>query len=252
MLYKISPLFDPVFLSVLEGNLSHSYLLLLAGEGNAGPRLLLPRLRHAAALRWCGVPFVDADADAVTHQPPHTDVKLPGSLKDADRAGVHQWLRGQLDVDGDGAGDSDGGGGGGHHPPLLDTDKCVAAAWKHVEHHVLFLPFVNHTTFHHVLQGLDVLLDPWPFGGGLLSHEAAALAGTPVVTLPSGIRSGRLTYAMLHRMGLAAAVCVCVCVYVCVCLCVSVCVCGDLLAVALWRPRELPWCRWCCCAMRCV
>jgi predicted O-linked N-acetylglucosamine transferase (SPINDLY family) len=46
----------------------------------------------------------------------------------------------------------------------------------------------------------DVMLDPFPFGGGNTSYEAFAL-GTPIVTWPSAFARGRITLAQYHKMG---------------------------------------------------
>ena len=50
------------------------------------------------------------------------------------------------------------------------------------------------------LAALDVMLDPFPFGGGNTTLEAFAV-GTPVVTLPPRFARGRLAYAFYRRMG---------------------------------------------------
>ena len=75
------------------------------------------------------------------------------------------------------------------------------------------LPQLKHPDFLRMLGALDVCLDLWPFGGGFTTYEALVLAATPVVTLPSGVRSGRLTLATLRRLGLHAPVRVCVCIW---------------------------------------
>ncbi len=50
------------------------------------------------------------------------------------------------------------------------------------------------------LLGLaDVMLDPIHFGGGNTSYEGLAL-GVPIVTMPSNMLRGRLTYAMYRQM----------------------------------------------------
>jgi len=45
----------------------------------------------------------------------------------------------------------------------------------------------------------DVMLDPFPFGGGHTSYEALAI-GLPVVTLPGEFLRGRLAHAMYQQM----------------------------------------------------
>src|SRR5208283_4646382 len=56
--------------------------------------------------------------------------------------------------------------------------------------------------FLNLLTLLDVMLDPIHFGGGNSSYEGLAL-GVPIVTLPSQLLRGRLTYALYRQMGLA-------------------------------------------------
>lgn len=50
------------------------------------------------------------------------------------------------------------------------------------------------------LAALDVMLDPFPFGGGNTTLEAFAV-GTPVVTLPPAFARGRLAAAFSERLG---------------------------------------------------
>ena len=68
---------------------------------------------------------------------------------------------------------------------------------------VKFLPTMPNPDFLQLLACADVLLDPFPFCGGNSSYEAFAV-GTPVVTLPGRFLRGRLTYAMLQRMGITS------------------------------------------------
>ena len=68
---------------------------------------------------------------------------------------------------------------------------------------VKFLPTMPNPEFLQLLACADVLLDPFPFCGGNSSYEAFAV-GTPVVTLPGRFLRGRLTYAMLQRMGITS------------------------------------------------
>jgi len=49
---------------------------------------------------------------------------------------------------------------------------------------VRFLPSLPHPAFLQLLKASSVVLDPFPFGGGVTTLEALA-AGTPVVTLPA-------------------------------------------------------------------
>lgn len=71
---------------------------------------------------------------------------------------------------------------------------------------VVFVPQLSRTEYLGLLGIVDVVLDPFPFGGGLSSHEAFIAGGRVVVTLVSAHRSGRLTAAMLARMGCLASV----------------------------------------------
>ena len=50
------------------------------------------------------------------------------------------------------------------------------------------------------LAALDVMLDPFPFGGGNTTLEAFAV-GTPVVTCPPAFARGRLAAAFCERLG---------------------------------------------------
>ncbi len=63
-----------------------------------------------------------------------------------------------------------------------------------------FLPKMPRVDFLELLACSDVMLDPFPFGGGHTSYEALAL-GLPVVTCPGHFLRGRLTHAMYQQMG---------------------------------------------------
>jgi len=52
-----------------------------------------------------------------------------------------------------------------------------------------------------ILYASDVMLDPFPYGGGMTSMEGFA-ASLPIVTLPNHIVTGRLTLAMYREMGI--------------------------------------------------
>ena len=56
------------------------------------------------------------------------------------------------------------------------------------------------TQYIHMLAALDVMLDPFPFGGGNTTLEALAVE-TPVVTLPPRLARGRLAAAFCQRLG---------------------------------------------------
>lgn len=65
---------------------------------------------------------------------------------------------------------------------------------------IRFLPKMPRSDFLELLAVSDVMLDPFPFGGGHTSYEALSL-GLPVVTLPGDLLRGRLAYAMYQQMG---------------------------------------------------
>jgi protein O-GlcNAc transferase len=66
---------------------------------------------------------------------------------------------------------------------------------------VHWLPAQPRPDFLRLLAIADIVLDPFPFGGGHTSYEALAVA-TPVVTLPDRFLRGRITAALLNRIGL--------------------------------------------------
>lgn len=84
---------------------------------------------------------------------------------------------------------------------LLRARLGAALPGLDVAQRVVFVRRLSHSEYLTLLALSDVVLDPWPFGGGLSNHEAL-LVGSPIVTLPSHVRSGRLTAGMLTRFGL--------------------------------------------------
>ena len=70
---------------------------------------------------------------------------------------------------------------------------------------VRFLPAQPHGDFMELLATADVILDPFPFGGGNTSYEALAV-DTPVVTWPSPYLRGRITAALYAKMGWSACI----------------------------------------------
>jgi predicted O-linked N-acetylglucosamine transferase (SPINDLY family) len=65
---------------------------------------------------------------------------------------------------------------------------------------IRFLPRQDRAGFLSLNIVTDVLLDPIHFGGGNTSYEGLAF-GVPIVTLPSGLLRGRITYALYQQMG---------------------------------------------------
>jgi protein O-GlcNAc transferase len=70
---------------------------------------------------------------------------------------------------------------------------------------VVFLPSMPRDDFLALLSLGDVMLDPFPFGGGNTTLEALCF-GTPVVTWPTSHVRGRLSYAFLRRCGLTQGI----------------------------------------------
>jgi predicted O-linked N-acetylglucosamine transferase (SPINDLY family) len=63
-----------------------------------------------------------------------------------------------------------------------------------------FLPRLTSPDFHCLLAGADVILDPLYWSGGITTLDALAF-GTPIVTLPSAMMRGRVTYGCYTHMG---------------------------------------------------
>lgn len=180
--FKFHPDFDAALIGVLEAD-PGAVLVLLSEDGRVD-RTVVPRLARTAGRRWCG------GAQSAGH-----DVHGDGGAREAPRLpdppplppdAVH-LLRDWTPPAGRGE----------------DTRGCEDAAAAAVRSRVVLLPRLNHPAFLRMLGALDVCLDLWPFGGGFATYETLVLAATPVVTLPSGVRSGRLTLATLRRLGLA-------------------------------------------------
>ena len=68
-----------------------------------------------------------------------------------------------------------------------------------VQDRIRFLPQLDHKRFLNLNALADVLLDPIHFGGGNTSYEGLAL-GVPIVTMPSKMLRGRITYALYRQM----------------------------------------------------
>ena len=90
----------------------------------------------------------------------------------------------------------------GSHP---NWDRLLAGRFRRAfpaeADRVRFLPRLSHDDFLGLQAAADVLLDTFPFGGGVTSLEALAF-GTPVVTLPGEALRGRLTFAFYQQMGI--------------------------------------------------
>jgi predicted O-linked N-acetylglucosamine transferase (SPINDLY family) len=63
------------------------------------------------------------------------------------------------------------------------------------------VPAVPNADFLRLLACCDVLLDPYPFGGGNTTLEALAV-GTPLVTLPGEFLCGRISAGLLKQLDL--------------------------------------------------
>ena len=78
--------------------------------------------------------------------------------------------------------------------------RRLAATLGAAASRVRFLPAQPHGDFLELLASADVVLDPFPFGGGNTSYEALAV-DTPVVTWPTPYLRGRITLALYKKMG---------------------------------------------------
>ena len=65
---------------------------------------------------------------------------------------------------------------------------------------VLVLPRIASPQMPGLLALADVVLDTWPYGGGVTSFEALSV-GRPLVTLAHSLLPGRFTYAFYFKMG---------------------------------------------------
>jgi predicted O-linked N-acetylglucosamine transferase (SPINDLY family) len=65
--------------------------------------------------------------------------------------------------------------------------------------HIRFLPSQSRPDFLQLIAAADVMLDTFHFGGGNTSYEAIGV-GTPVITLPSNLMRGRVTYGCYRQM----------------------------------------------------
>jgi len=77
--------------------------------------------------------------------------------------------------------------------------KRFATTLTDVLDRIRFQPFLSFDEYLQLLAVADVQLDPIPFGGGNTSYDGLTL-GTPIVTLPSKMLRGRITYALYKQM----------------------------------------------------
>jgi predicted O-linked N-acetylglucosamine transferase (SPINDLY family) len=63
-----------------------------------------------------------------------------------------------------------------------------------------FFPHQRTPDYLKLIAACDVLLDTFPFGGGVTSYKAFTV-GTPIVTLPGEFARNRMTYACYRKMG---------------------------------------------------
>ena len=71
-----------------------------------------------------------------------------------------------------------------------------------VANRIVFYPPFLDDDFFRLLITVDVMLDPFHFGGGNSTYEALAM-GTPIVTLPGEFMRGRVTSACFERIGIS-------------------------------------------------
>lgn len=76
-----------------------------------------------------------------------------------------------------------------------------AACMPDIAHRIHFLPQQSPSDFRALLEICDVLLDPFPFGGGATTYDAM-FVGTPTVTLPGQFMRGRVTLGCWKQMGI--------------------------------------------------
>jgi len=168
MFAKFAPAFDAVWVSILQKDPA-AFVVLRSDAGQGGR--IVDRWAHAAARHWCSSVLGNSTPLSTT----------PASILQHPVANVTFAAQ-------------------------RVTGNCHTDAVAAVRSRAVLVGNMKHSQFSRLLTSLDVVVDTWPFGSGLLSHEALVLCGTPVVCLPSNIRSGRLTLAMLRRLGLASEV----------------------------------------------
>jgi predicted O-linked N-acetylglucosamine transferase (SPINDLY family) len=70
---------------------------------------------------------------------------------------------------------------------------------------IIFLDRLKEPDFMNLLSLFDVMLDPFPYGGGNTTLEALSV-GLPVVTLPTEFLRGRITQALCRRVGIESCI----------------------------------------------
>jgi len=78
--------------------------------------------------------------------------------------------------------------------------RRFARTMPDVADRIVFIRRLQQPEFMQFLTLIDVLLDPFPYGGGNSSLEAFSF-GVPVVTLPTEFLRGRITQAFCRRLG---------------------------------------------------
>jgi predicted O-linked N-acetylglucosamine transferase (SPINDLY family) len=79
--------------------------------------------------------------------------------------------------------------------------RRFARVMPDVAERIVFVRRMQQSQFMNFLTLVDVLLDPFPYGGGNSSLEAFSF-GVPVVTLPTEFLRGRITQAFCRRLGI--------------------------------------------------
>lgn len=86
--------------------------------------------------------------------------------------------------------------------PLLTRWQAVM---PDVTDRIVMLDTLSYEEFLSLVAFADVMLDPFPFGGGNTSLEALAF-GTPIVTMPPDFMRGRVTEGFYRKMNLTETV----------------------------------------------